>query len=758
MAAIIETTALGFSVPQALARLEPAGLDLTPDHAPAPDSLSRVLIVIPTLNEGAHIHGVLSSLLRNLPPGPTRVVVVDGGSSDETCAIVQALAATHPELSLLHNPARIQSAAVNLAARTFGRDYDVLVRCDAHATYPDDFCRRLLETLAARQADAVVVPMRSTGTTPLQRAVAWVSNSPIGTGGSAHRSGARSGFVDHGHHAAFRLDTFRRAGGYDETLSHNEDAELDCRQRALGARVYLAAELPLGYFPRASFVALARQYFAYGDGRSRTLRRHPSSLRLRQLAVPVNFLGLLFALPFGPTHPWVLAWPALYFGTLAGASLWFACKHRSLSGLLAGPAAGVMHLAWAYGFLTGLLRRRQVVWLRESNKPLWEDEASDARHAGLRAWLVDPSLFTGPYDGALTRGLKAAGVHARWAVRPVRPGDQRELAEEASEEIFYRRTDQLTRLPGPLRAAAKGVSHLVGLLELVRRVSATKPDVVHFQWLILPLFDALAIALIRRTCPVIVTVHDSMPYNGDRSKLLQALAADLPLRLADRLVVLAQSARERLVSRGFAKSRISVIPHGPMPLPEPTPSGEPDTRFTFVLFGELKTYKGIDVLIEAVGLLPAELRSWMRVIIAGRPQMSLKEPLARITELGLGSVIEVWPRRLPEQEMANLFGAADCFVFPYRQIDASGVYYQAKAKPKWIIASRVGIFAEDLADGVRGALVEPEDPHALAMALAYALVERPVPQSDSPDTSWANIGNSTRNVYRLARAEWSTGR
>jgi hypothetical protein len=37
--------------------------------------------------------------------------------------------------------------------------------------------------------------------------------------------------------AAFRMDTFRNCGGYDETFTHNEDAEFDCRQTRLGGRV-----------------------------------------------------------------------------------------------------------------------------------------------------------------------------------------------------------------------------------------------------------------------------------------------------------------------------------------------------------------------------------------------------------------------------------------------------------------------------------------------------------------------------------------
>jgi succinoglycan biosynthesis protein ExoA len=336
----------------------------------------RVLIVIPTLDEGDHIQAVLNDLLADLPSvAQVRVVVADGGSTDATIPLVELVAARHPMVELLRSPAGIQSSAVNLAARRFGRDAEVLIRCDAHSLYPPGFCQRLLDTLRRTEADAVVVPMDSIGHTCLQRAVAWVSNSAVGTGGSAHRGRRVSGPVDHGHHAAFRMDSFRRAGGYNETFTHNEDAEFDCRQRALGGKVYLDGENRVGYQPRSTFVALWRQYFSYGVGRSRTARRHPSSLRLRQLAAPAHVALCIAALALFPWTARLLLWPALYASLLAATSVGLAVRHRSPCGLLAGPAAGVMHAAWGSGFLLGLIGRRERLWRPSMSVPLWADSA-----------------------------------------------------------------------------------------------------------------------------------------------------------------------------------------------------------------------------------------------------------------------------------------------------------------------------------------------------------------------------------------------
>jgi len=345
----------------------------------------KVLIVIPTLNEIAHIEGVVERMLGEANQ-QTTVVIVDGGSHDGTLERVRQLSAMHSKLHLLQNSRRIQSAAVNLAVSHFGSDAEVLVRCDAHALYPNGFLGRLLESLDTTGADAVVVPLDSVGTTPLQRAIAWVSNSVLGTGGAAHRAGRMSGFVDHGHHAAFRMTTFQRAGGYDETFTHNEDAEFDCRQRALGAKVYLNAGVRVTYYPRATFGALFRQYFAYGVGRSRTVRRHPRSLRLRQLLVPVNFVACTIALGLSPWLPAGLLWPACYLAILALSSLQFVARYRTLSGALVGVAAAVMHFAWALGFIAGLLFHRESVWHPQSNVPPPLRAASRGRFERPLSW------------------------------------------------------------------------------------------------------------------------------------------------------------------------------------------------------------------------------------------------------------------------------------------------------------------------------------------------------------------------------------
>jgi len=194
--------------------------------------------------------------------------------------------------------------------------------------------------------------MHAVGRTPVQAAIAAAQNSRLGNGGSRHRMASASGFVDHGHHAAFDLAAFRSLGGYDETAPFNEDAEFDERLRQAGGRIYLDGRLMINYFPRTSFRSLYRQYYRHGWGRANTLIKHAMLPKLRQI-LPVLVLIMcvtaLAALPIAGLWPLIL--PAMYVIACTAWGALLAIRLRQPSLVLSGPAAIGMHLSWALGFL-----------------------------------------------------------------------------------------------------------------------------------------------------------------------------------------------------------------------------------------------------------------------------------------------------------------------------------------------------------------------------------------------------------------------
>lgn len=368
-----------------------------------------VLIVIPALNEARHIDGVIRSLLPFARRGAARIVVADGGSDDGTQAIVARIAAQEPEVTLLHNPGRLQSAAVNLAVHLHGDAADWLIRIDAHADYPDDYCDVLLAEAESTGADSVVVAMRAVGRGFWQRVIARAQNARIGNGGAAHRSAPEGRFVNHGHHALMRVAAFRAVGGYDPGFAQNEDAELDYRLQAAGFRLWLTALTQMDYLPRSTPLALMRQYFRFGRGRAATMLKHRMAPAPRQMAV----IALAPAVALAAAAPvWPLfALPAAFWGAAclaAGVSLAVtpqdagdpapprAASHTRppvrpdlpvqvltlpppgavgtaginafafgpITGFLAGGMAGLMHLSWSAGFWSQIVRAARSTPIR----------------------------------------------------------------------------------------------------------------------------------------------------------------------------------------------------------------------------------------------------------------------------------------------------------------------------------------------------------------------------------------------------------
>jgi succinoglycan biosynthesis protein ExoA len=316
----------------------------------------RALIVIPALNEAEGIASVVEQMLGDEHLVDPLVVVADGGSSDGTREVVREISKRNTRVRLLDNPQRLQSAGVNRAVEAMAGDRPWLVRVDAHSEYPKNYASSLIEEAVRTGATSVVVSVNTIGQTQFQRAVAAAQNSPLGTGGSPHRNASSGQWVDHGHHGLCRLADYRAVGGYDETFSHNEDAELDVRLARQGARIWLTDRVRSNYYPRRTVKALAQQYFNYGRGRARTVLKHGTPLKMRQ-AAPLAVAPAVAALALTPIF-WAFALPALAWSLAAvsaGAAL--ALSRRDPVLLMSGPAAMAMHLGWSAGFWTELAAR-----------------------------------------------------------------------------------------------------------------------------------------------------------------------------------------------------------------------------------------------------------------------------------------------------------------------------------------------------------------------------------------------------------------
>src|SRR5262249_58167256 len=91
---------------------------------------------------------------------------------------------------------------------------------------------------------------------------------------------------------AYRREALLAVGGFDPAMAYGEDEELNWRLRKRGGKVMLCPALRQLYRPRATLSGLWRQYWNYGRGRMRVLRKHPDFLAGRHLAPSALVIAL----------------------------------------------------------------------------------------------------------------------------------------------------------------------------------------------------------------------------------------------------------------------------------------------------------------------------------------------------------------------------------------------------------------------------------------------------------------------------------
>jgi D-inositol-3-phosphate glycosyltransferase len=279
-----------------------------------------------------------------------------------------------------------------------------------------------------------------------------------------------------------------------------------------------------------------------------------------------------------------------------------------------------------------------------------------------------------------------------------------------------------------------------------RQIERFRPGLVVAQWwhpLFGPCLGYLARRVRRAGVPVAFVCHNARPHEGFpgwRSLTRRAL------RHADRAFALSEHVAGEL-REIVPDTPVRVLGHPPNLEPEPaarTTAGDrtpwrerigPVEGPVVLFFGYVRPYKGLHDLIAAMPQLRARVPATL--VVAG-PFLEAPERFRRQADaLGLGDAVRLFPSYVPDEEVADLFAAADVLALPYRSASQSGVIPLAAAFGVPVVATAVGDIPETL-DG-QGVVVPARDPGALASGLARALREpTPAPRRVAADWNrWA---------------------
>lgn len=251
------------------------------------------------------------------------------------------------------------------------------------------------------------------------------------------------------------------------------------------------------------------------------------------------------------------------------------------------------------------------------------------------------------------------------------------------------------------------VSGASGHLRAVRRI---RPDILHANlWHAWSCQYAIAAGNLTPGVRTVGVLHSLLPPRNRRQLMLNRPN----LRHMDAFVVVSNGAKQMIEETVAPKPRrLRVIPNGVPDRDLPAPARELAGDSAIGAVGRLSPEKGYDVLLRALAELPGATLT----LVGAGPEQPRLEQLAG--ELGLRGRIRATGWLTDYHPLLSTF---DVFVQPSRTDAAPLSVIEAMLAARPVVATEVGGLPELVIHGETGLLVPPDQPRALAEAIAQLL-------------------------------------
>ena len=315
-----------------------------------------VSIVIPILNSEATIEECLDSIYSNRNPPPFQVILVDGGSTDNTVEIVKK----HPaELLFADKPqARQRNVGIAHAAG------DIIAFTDSDCRVTDVW----LSALTQHFDDPSIASVGGPNLTPKDdpfwaQCFGALMESLLGSVGVRNTVVYKSiREVSHNPpvNSAVRKAVLQEVAGFGEGFEPTEDVMLDAKIKRKGYRLIYDPKMLVWHHRRRTLRAFIKQLLAYGRGRASVFLKHPESLPFTYFCVAAFSLGTALSIPLYSSVEFLkpviaYGWMA-YFLFLILSSFYVALqKRRLLFAAVLPPLAFIEHFTLGLGFIIGLI-------------------------------------------------------------------------------------------------------------------------------------------------------------------------------------------------------------------------------------------------------------------------------------------------------------------------------------------------------------------------------------------------------------------
>lgn len=391
--------------------------------------------------------------------------------------------------------------------------------------------------------------------------------------------------------------------------------------------------------------------------------------------------------------------------------------------------------------------------------------------------IFDPGNFTPYYVENLCEALAGLGLQVDLITSSPLFEPANNLAGVGVENHFFKLTAGAGRFffrrHGTLRRALKISSYPFGLWRTWLAMKSHPPGILHVQWALIPLLDALLFRKLRsKGWRVVYTAHD---VDTELNRPFRRWMFRRIYRETDAVIVhTAGLARKLRDDSGDVLREVREIPEGISTFPLSSGLDRRSARRVLGLdcagplllfFGMIKPYKGLEYLLRAWARVMEEFPN-ARLLIAGEA-MSRMRPFYRLIEnLKIGDSIVLRLGFVPRAETQYFFCACDAVVLPYVRISTSSIVPLAYRYARPVIATYTGGLPEIVKDGQTGFLVPPRAEEPLADAIRRGFRQ---PESLAgmgaharhwfeKERGWDEIARRTADLYRSLLSSSSTAR
>lgn len=263
-----------------------------------------VSILIPILNEKRYVDNCIKSVLEfDSQEKIEEIFLIDGGSKDGTLKLISKYKKNDNRISILHNPKKYQSFALNKGIELSKGKY--IMRLDAHSYYPKDYLKRCLKAIKEKNVNNIGGVFKTILKTNFfqEKIIQAITTHKFGVGGSNYRIKHKSGYVKTVPYGFFNKQVFDKIGFFNEKLIRNQDYEFNRRMIKNGMKIWLDKDIIINYHNQTSFWKFLKKQFVY-EGRYNVYmwKIAPYTFTLRHSITGFFFFVLIFTILILPIN------------------------------------------------------------------------------------------------------------------------------------------------------------------------------------------------------------------------------------------------------------------------------------------------------------------------------------------------------------------------------------------------------------------------------------------------------------------------